>query len=242
MIILLIKNCIYCIELLLTLISIVLLIYSIRNNNKYICKNIRMISIFYIGYLITNLCMISILYIPVGLEVLFIYLFSFIGIIIYIVSIILNSIKIKKIPRYEKIKKNLIITIILIIIPVLFVSANILNEKHLINNSDLIVVYHSSGNGGMGDSDTFAYAIGEDFCKQFDLGIDIGGYYLREFLPYNAVGITDMNDISVITDYEIVVNEDDSISVYKNNKIFCKINNKSHYFNLDFEKGFYIKK
>ena len=46
------------------------------------------------------------------------------------------------------------------------------------------------------------------------------------------------------TDYEIIFNdswEDNSISVYKNNKEICKVKNKSHYFNIDFEKGFYIK-
>lgn len=237
---LLIKNSIHCIALLLSLFSIVSLIYSIKNKNQYICKNIILVSVSYVLYLIVDLCMIDFLSIPIGLELLFIYLFAFISGILYIISIILNLIKRKKLEGYSKKKSVLISTIILLLLPILFLSINILKNKYLINNSNLIMVYKSHGNGGIGDEDTFAYAIGENFCKQFDLGIDTGGYHLKEFLPKNAVEVKDINDITNITNYKIVFNEDDSAFVYKNNKQICKINNKSHYFNIDFEKGFYF--
>ncbi len=238
---LLIKNCIYIIAILLSLFSMIALIYSIKNKNKYICKNIILVSILYIVYLIVDLCMIGVLCIPIGLEVLFIYLFVFIAGILYIISIILNLIKRKKLEGYIKKKSVVIATLTLLLLPILFLTINILEDKSLINNSNLIVVYESDGNGGIGDGDIFAYAIGKNFCEQFDLGIDIGGYYLKEFLPKNAVEIKDIKDITNITNYKIVFNEENNALIYKDNKQICKINNKSHYFNIDFERGFYIK-
>lgn len=241
--ILLIKNCIYCVAILISLFSIVTMIWSIKNKNQYICKNVILFSIIYIIYLIVDLSMIYILYIPIGLEALFIFLVMFIAGILYVISVILNLIKRKKLERYAKKKKVLITTIILIILPIIFFSVCVLRQKYLINNSDLVLVYSSSGNGGFGDEDTFAYAIGEDYCKQFDLGIDINGYRLKEFLPKNAVKITNIDDIAYMTDYKMIPNEEDfdAVSVYKDNKQICKINYQSRYFNIDFEKGFYIK-
>lgn len=238
----LIKNCIYCIAFLLSLFSTVSLMYSIKNNNKYICKNIIVVSILYIVYLIVNLSMINVLYIPVGLEVLCVYFLEAIAGILYLTAIVLNSIKIKKL-EICTIKKGVsAATTILIILPILFFSINVLKDKYLIDNSNLLVVYYSSGNGGVGSGETFAYAIGENFCEQFDLGIDIDGYYLKKFLPKGALEIIDVNDIYDVTNYKIVFKQDGSTLVYKNNKKICKIDNKSHYFNIDFEKAFYIKK
>lgn len=183
--------------------------------------------------------MLGILYIPIGLEVLFIYLLVFVALILYIILIILNLYKRRKIKECIKNNSVLLVTLILLISPILFISVNVLEDKYLINNSNLILVYESAGNGGFGDSDIFAYAIGENFCKQFDLGIDIGGYYLRKFLPKNLI---ETKDVESITNYKIVINEEENLIVYKDDKKICIINNKSHYFNINFERGFYIKK
>lgn len=239
-VIVLIENCIYCISILISLFSIISLVYSIKNKNKYICNWIILIDIIYILYLIVNLIMIGILYIPVGLDGLFIYLIEFVAGILYVSSIILNLIKRKKTDTYSKNNKVIFATIIFTLFPIILLSTYVVENKLLINNSDLVLVYESNGAGGFGDSKTFAYAIGKDFCKQFDLGISTGGYDLKKFLPVNAVEINDLNG----TDYEIIFNvswEDNSISVYENNKEICKVKNKSRYFNIDFEKGFYIK-
>lgn len=236
----LIRDYIYCIAFLLFLFAIILLIYSKKNKNKEMCKNIILVSIVYIVYLVLNLYMIADLYIPVGLELLLICLTELVAGILYIISIISNSIKRKKLKTKVKSNKTLIITIILIILPALFLFINVKQDKYLINNSNLIVVYESDGNGGIGDGDIFAYSILDSHCKQFDLGIELGGYYLVKFLPKDAVEITNIDTLTNITDYKIVFNEDNSTLVYKGNKQICKINNKHRYFNIHFERGFYI--
>lgn len=234
----LIKHCIYCIAILLSLFSIPTLIYSIKNKDGNICKNIIWLDMIYMAYLFINIYIADILYIPRGLEMWFIYCLVFISVVLYIISIVLTRIKVKKLQIYTKQKKSTtVIMILLITLPALFLSVNVFKDKYLMNNSDLILVYHSSGNGGFGDGETFAYAIGENFCEQFDLGIDTDGYHLQKFLPKNAI----MVNSNSIENYEIKLNEEDNILlVYKNNQCICKEKFNSHYFNIDLQKAFYI--
>ena len=234
----LIKECIYLIEIFLCYFSVAVLIYSIKNKNKYICKNIILISAIYIIYMFESYFVIYFCKISVGLEVVILYFFEFIAGVIYFISIIINIIKAKKSQLYERKNIVTILAILLIILPVMFISIKILQYSKLINNSNLVLVYSSEGNGGFGDYQTFAYAIGDDYCKEFDLGIEIEGYYLKEFLPKKSIEITDINDN---TDYEVSFN-DNSIVVYKNNKLVCNQKNSSYYSNINFEKGFYIKR
>ena len=234
----LIKNCICCVAIFISLISIPILIYSIKNKDRNICKYIIYIDIIHIVYLFIDLTILPfVLYVEIGLEILFLDLFAVISGIFYIISIVLNAIKMKKIKMdvQTKPKKVIIVCIIFIVLPVLLFSASILRNKYLISNSDLILVYYSSGNGGLGDGETFAYAIGEDFCEQFDLGIVLRGYELQKFLPQNAVEIVDINDVE---DYKIII-DNNSILVYKDDQCICQ--SEHNYFNIKFEKGFYIK-
>ena len=82
----LLKNCIYFIIITVSLLSIPILIYSIKNKNKRNSKCIKLINFFYIMYLILNIAVIpNVLSIDLGLEILFLALISFFAIIIYIV-------------------------------------------------------------------------------------------------------------------------------------------------------------
>lgn len=166
---------------------------------------------------------------------------SLVAAVLYIVSIIINCIKRKKSDINIKSKKILITTIVLLILPILFLSTKILKYLYVINDSNLLLIYESDGNGSIGDGDTFAYAISDDSCKQFDLGIATGGFYLPEFLKKDVIEINDDADISKVTNYDITFN-DDNIFVYENDKLICKINVSRKYFNNEFETAFYIKK
>jgi len=237
--ILLIRNCVYCLVIIISFFSVVSLKYS-SNNNKFICEKINIINKFYIYFLICNLIILNVLYIPTGLEMIYIYPVVFVAIILYLLSNSLNFKKYEKLQLNEKNKKITFLTIGLILLPVLSLSLTVFINFYLVNNSELIVVYESDGNGGFGSGDTFAYAISKNFCSQFDLGIDFKGYDLKKFLPKNAIEIHELDDVVALTNYKIIFNEDDNVFVYKDNKQICKINNKSRYFNIDFETGFYL--
>ena len=233
----LIKDCIYYIAILLSLCAIPILLCSIKNKNRNICKGIISINIIYIIYLFIDLAIVpSILSIEIGFEILLLYLLALVSSVLYIISIILCLTKMRKTQIYEKSNKTIVAVIVLLVLPILFFSLTFFREKFLINNSDLILVYYSGGNGGFGDGETFAYAISENYCEQFSLGIDFHGYSIEKFLPKTA---TEIKNIEDMRDYEITLNND-NILIYKGKKSIHKKQYKSNYFNIEFERGFYI--
>ena len=235
----LLKNCIYCIIIIVSLLSIPILIYSIKNKNKRNCKCIKIINFFYIVYLILNIVVIpNVLSIDIGLEILLLALISLIAIIIYIVSTIICSKKIKK--GNEMIsfsKKSILVILLFVILPILLLSCSLLKEYYLIINSDLILVYKSNSNGGIGDSNNFAYAINENYCEEISLGIAIGDYSLGKYLPKKAKKI---DNIPNINNYNVSLDNEKYITIYKNNKLIHKKQINPNYSNINFDGGFYI--
>ncbi len=61
------------------------------------------------------------------------------------------------------------------ILPIIAFLSAFFREKYLIDNSNLILEYHSNGNGGF-DGQNFAYAISDNFCEQISIGTQINGY------------------------------------------------------------------
>ena len=236
----LLKNCIYFIIIMVSLLSIPILIYSIRNKNKRNCKCIKIINFFYIVYLILNIVVIpNVLSIDMGFEILLLALISLFAIIIYIVSIIICSKKIKKgneMIRFSK--KSILVILLFIILPILLLSCSFFKEYYLIINSDLVLVYKSNGNGGIGDSNNFAYAINENYFKEISLGIATGDYSLEKYLPKKSKKI---DNIENIKNYNVSLdNNEKYIKIYKNNKLIHKKQINPNYYNISFDGGFYI--
>ena len=235
------RTCYYLLTMFICVFSLITLIYSIVNKEKYVLKSMLIISMMYIIYLIVGIYLINYLHVYYGLEIIYVYMFIIGGLVLYGISIIINLVKFKKIKKESSYKKKLVMTLIvllLLISPVLTIYFKLLHDKNIISNSNLILVYSSDGNGGFGDSDTFAYAIGDNYCTEFDLGIDLDGYYLKEFLPAN---IEEVNEMGM---YKTKFNEsweDNSVVIYKNDKFICEIKNKEHYFNIELEKIFISK-
>ena len=115
------------------------------------------------------------------------------------------------------------------------------NGDITLKTSELIVIFDSDGNGGIGDSDTFAYAIKENSCKQFDLGIDAYGADLKSNMPNDMIYIDDIYGIENSTEYKLIINDDESMYVYKNGNQVCEFNKDSKYFNIEFNSSFYKK-
>lgn len=231
------KYLIYFILCFISFMSFVTLIYSIVNKNKYVSKLIIPFIIIYVLYYLGVMLVWDAWYIPIGLEILFIYMFMVVAVVIYIISIIINIVKIIKSKVNEKSTKHLTIMICLLIFPIALLFANYIIVKSTIADSDLYLVYESSGNGGIGDSDTFAYAIKDDGCIQFDLGIEIGGAYLKDFISskYEDIEFDIPDDSSYIEldEYSILYDDyarDDYI--YKNGEKVCKIDTDK-YFNIE---------
>ena len=104
----LLKNCIYFILIVISLLSIPILIYSIKNKNN--SKSIKIIIIFYIIYLILGIVVIpDILCLDIGIEFLLIEFVALLAIIIYLISTIICSKKIKKSNEIFSLSKKTIV-------------------------------------------------------------------------------------------------------------------------------------
>ena len=229
----LMKNCIYGLSKFILLLSIILFIYSIINKNKKVCKKIILVNSIYFLYVVAIVFITFYYELPFGLEVLFFYLIWIISIILCIISTIINIVKAKKTNSDEFNKKLSILFNTLILIPLVIITTSIIYNKHLINNSDLLLVYYSAGNGGF-DGSTFAYAVNNNSCKEFDMGIDLEGYYLNKYIPFYFAEVEKNNNLN---GYK-VKEKDDIIHIYKNNKLICKVNNNREYFNIDLRKAY----
>lgn len=233
----LIEKFYYLISFWLIIFSLFSLVYSITNDNSSNCSKIITVNVFYILYLISFYFIVGYLHIPYGFEMLFIVFLGVGAVILYIISIVINMLKrAKSIDYQNSIIINFII-IVLILLPIFSFSLSYFYNRTIINKSKILLVFYSAGNGGIGDGKSYAYAIGNNDCKQFDLGIGSNGIYLRNYLPQNY---NEINNLEELTDYKIVFDENDYFVVYKNNRELCKVKNKDNYYNIDFEKGFMV--
>ena len=236
----LLKKCIYFIIIVMSLLSIPILIYSMKSKNKRNDRSIKIISTFYIVYLILNLIVIPFVFnIYIGFEFVFFEFVTPVAIINYIISIVVCSKKIKKIKERIPFSKIAIVSISLwIILPVSLLSYSLLKEYYFILHSDLILVYKSSGNGGIGDSNIFAYAISEDYIQEISLGLSIGDSSLAEYLPKK---VTKIDNVENLNHYKILLDDyERTISVYKNNNLIHEKAINPSYYNISFDGGFYI--
>ena len=213
----LMKSCINSIIFVIILASIPILIYSIKSK-KNIFKNILIIDIMYIIYLFIGVFYLpNVLVLDKGLEVLFIYLISFIAGIIYLISIIICKKKIKK--NNDKITKSdkiSFITIILIILPILLFSCSFLREYYLIKNSELII--ESDYQNGIITSENYRYAISENYCKEVTINIpqNLNDKKIEHYIYY-------INFIDNSDNYEIEKNYIDEDLKYLDKTVAEKI-------------------
>ena len=233
----LLKDSIYIIATVVIISSLLVLVKAIKNKYRNTCNYTITISLICMINLFFYIILIPIkLNLDTGLEFLFLYFFASIAAIINIVTIIICLIKNKKYAEnQENLKKLKIIIMLLMLFPALLISIIGFRQKYLINNSDIILIYYSHGNGGFGDGKTFAYAINDIYCEQFDLGINYHGYKIEDYLPKTSRLVS--NNEKNLNSYEIKL-ENNKIIVYKDNK--CIHEKKHKYFNIELEKEYYI--
>lgn len=158
-----VKSCITLIIIGMLLLSIPVLIYSIKKKNKSILTLdiVCIVYLFILGIILPNI---------LGFGALITYLLSFITGIIYVISIIIYKKKTKKNNDSNE-KSNIInvVTIVLIILPIILLSYSFYREYCLIKNSDLII--ESNYQNGIITSKTSRYAIAKDFCKEITINL-----------------------------------------------------------------------
>lgn len=251
----LLKNCIYLLTLLIGGSSFALLMWSMESKNKYTCRIIKIISIISIFYLtlLFSIQQGAVFSIDYQLGILFYEGLTILAFFLFIISIIICSLKKKKLDVDIKSKKAIVIMVVLLLTPIIYLTSIYFREKYLINNSDLILVYYSRGNGGFGDGVNFAYAVNDDYCKEISMGASISGYNMENYLPKPFVQINpkSIDDLDIEyeelekhikipnTEYEIKIDDyNRDFSIYKNGKRIQLNCYTGRYFNVELEKVF----
>lgn len=207
----LVKQIVYFLFLFIFWTSIIMLIYTKKNQKRNVCKYIIVLSIIYIIFLILDLDFLPLhLNLSFGLEMFSYRVFSFIAIILFIFSIVISNKKLKKLEVIENSKKEKIILLFLIIFPVIIFSFSYFREMYYINNSELILVCTS---GEKFSEEDFAYAINDDYCKVISIGTYFRGYKMKSHLPkeFNELNYTWVTDKVEIDDNKIIIYRNDEV-------------------------------
>lgn len=235
----LIKNYVYAVIIILFVFLFLFFFWTIKNKNKYIGKWINIVSISYILYLLGIIPFSLYMGFPINFGMIIFYLLIVISLLGYSLIIFIN---IKRKNIYKKLnKKFLIIPIVLIIVPILIILISTFRNIYTINNSDIVIVYELNGEGTVESVGYVGYAIKDQKCIEFDLGIVDGGKRINKFVSKSAIKIKNPSEFG----YTIYFNQDLSLSktmIYKNNKKICEIENNEYYDSNSFKVGYYLKK
>ncbi len=226
----LVKQSIYILYLFIFIFSIFILIHSIKNKNRIISRHIIVLSITYILYLIFNIVLPFVLDLDIGFEMLLCYGSSVLSTALFIISIIVAIIKLKKQQTTDKLRKYKIIFAFCLLFPIFILGFSYFREINYINNSKLILV--CSEGDGFNEVD-YAYAISDNYSEKITIGADFRGMDMDEHLPshFRKLNYTWTTD-------KIEINED-KIIIFRNNKIIYKINTTNSISYCDIEEVFY---
>lgn len=121
----------------------------------------------------------------IGLEFVIFIPLVILAEIIFIVCIIFNCIKIKKLDVVVRAKSVISIMVFVLLLPVLAIILPICREMTLLNNSDFILV---GTEGEMFGKNTLVYTIGENYCKKVSIGANFRGAWIDKYFinPANA--------------------------------------------------------
>lgn len=222
----------------LCLLSIIINLVKMRKKNQ---------GFFNIVKKFLEICVLTIFLLIIPTVFLF-YMFgkfSWITIIIFLLSILIGMIYIisvgSSMKRASNVRNNKIkVLSVLLILPLLILYGSILRNKYIIDNSDYILIYYSRGNGGFGDGKYFNIAIKDDSSELIELGTATSGYNMKEFIS-SSLDIKEITNLGEIGEYRVTF-ADDKIKIYRNESIIFEMDNSERYFNVEFKKGFHLEK
>ena len=179
----------------------------------------------------------NLLPIIVNLGILIIWFISFVGGLLYLISIIICLTKRKRLNNIIESKKTLKFFLVIVLIPILLFVISLFKEVYLIHNSTILLSYYSRGNGDFGDSNDFVYVISDKYCEEISFDVEfLYNYYNKLFLPSNMKEIN-QKELQKIG-YKIII-DDNYMSVYKDNDLIHKKSINKKYFNIDLEAIYY---
>lgn len=231
-----IRDLIYYMPKLISIIGLFSIILALKNKYRNNNKLIIIFNIINIVYLLIISVLHNFLPIIVDMRILIIWLISFVGGILYLISTIICIFRRKK--TKENFENKLIVKLFLVIIltPIIIFTIFVYKEVQLINKSEFILCYNSSGNGGLGDYYDFVYVVNTKSCKEISIDVDLSYSDDKMFLPKKMKEITE-NELQH-KGYKVVI-DNEYIKVYKNKELIHKKKLNDRYFNTELSSILY---
>ena len=151
------------------IVSIILLVITIRTKSKKICFNNYIVSILFILYFIFSIWILPMfLGIDSGMSIIFSIALALIDTIILMVIIIIAVTKIHNDQMIDDQSSRVFnYWILLILVPIIAVIMRLSYEIKALNDSDLVLNYNYQN--GFIISEKTKYAVGENFCKRITI-------------------------------------------------------------------------
>jgi hypothetical protein len=180
----LIGNIINLVNVFYIILSVIVIYISAVNKKRRVS-----ISLLYISFLILIFWYLIAYYIPGELWIpgdrdsIGIYILVFLAGIIYLISLIINAVKVIKLPMQEKPERKEILSIaltflVVFALPAAIVLFGILGQYYMIRNSDAVVIICSRRDTdsivGLFDNESLGFVIKGDNVHRFDLYL-VGG-------------------------------------------------------------------
>jgi len=236
-----ITNYVFYTSIIISILSIISIVFAIRNRDKKNNKYIIIGNIIFMLYLCELFMLfegsLNLNFEDFGALILGCVLIM-IGEVLYLISIIICLIKRKKLNNITESKKTFKLFLIIVLIPIILFAISLFKEVYLINNSTVVLTYSAWCNGAIAPY-RFSYAISDKYCEK--ISFDAHELYNNKFfLTKKLKEFTNVNKRQEIG-YEIIIENEDYILVYKNNDLIHKKSIDEKYYNIHFQKEYYIE-
>ena len=238
----LIRNMLLLIALFYIFWSYIVVIWSALNKNRSLSRFFLLSGLVGLAYLFFALAAA-----PEMLETsepgnLELYLAGFLTYVIYLISILINFVKLLKYraqePGPEKLKLRLAL-LGMIVIPIVFVAGASVRDYYRIRHCDAIVIIYSRRNTNRWlDNESFGYVIRGDKVHRFDFMLTAG---LRAFTGEGFI-VGERNEKKTraeIGEYEVLVKDDDIYINHDDNTIFIYNSSSGSFYNNEIHECYY---
>ncbi len=211
----LLKNYIYYTATAIAFLSILSIVFAVKNNDKKTNNTIRIYNVLSVIYMFVISVLHNFIDVEVGMEILIVWIKCCVGGLLYIISSIICLSKVRKVKTNPKFNYIRYILYVLLILPIiLFIISYHYEYKNVLHGQILVTI---NANGGNFDSKEYTFVVNENYINEVSFDVD---YSDSAFIRNNYKKITNEElgqksiKIDVIEDFDnyyLVVYQNDDL-------------------------------
>lgn len=211
----LLKNYIYYTATVIAFLSILSIVFAVKNNDKKTNNTIRIYNVLSVIYMFVISVLHNFIDVEVGMEILIVWIKCCVGGLLYIISSIICLSKVREVKTNPKFNYIRYILYVLLLLPIiLFIISYRYEYKNVLHGQILVTI---NANGGNFDSKEYTFVVNENYINEVSFDVD---YSDNAFIRNNYKKITNEElgqksiKIDVIEDFDnyyLVVYQNDDL-------------------------------